>query len=74
MVARSGGEQWQAQPRSTPRSLKKQYQAAGIAAWQRDGPLVIADDRLVFVPGLGVDARGCHAAQWPRDAGAAMAA
>jgi tRNA(Ile)-lysidine synthase len=55
--ARGGGEQFQAKPRSTPRSLKKQYQAAGLAAWQRDGPLVYADDRLLFVPGLGLDAR-----------------
>jgi tRNA(Ile)-lysidine synthase len=54
---RSGGEQFQARPRSTPRSLKKQYQAAGVAAWQRDGPLVYADGRLLFVPGLGIDAR-----------------
>jgi tRNA(Ile)-lysidine synthase len=54
---RRGGEQFQAQPRSTPRSLKKQYQATGVAAWQRDGPLVYADDRLLFVPGLGIDAR-----------------
>lgn len=55
--ARSGGEQFAARPRSTPRSLKKQYQAAGLAAWQRDGPLVYVNDRLFFVPGLGIDAR-----------------
>jgi tRNA(Ile)-lysidine synthase len=54
---RRGGEQFQAQPRSTPRSLKKQYQAAGVAAWKRDGPLVYVDGRLLFVPGLGIDAR-----------------
>jgi len=57
VVARRGGEQWQAQPRSTPRSLKKQYQAAGVPPSQRDGPLVYAGERLVFVPGLGLDAR-----------------
>jgi tRNA(Ile)-lysidine synthase len=62
VVARSGGEQWQAQPHSTARSLKKQYQAAGVAAWLRDGPLVYVGDRLVFVPGLGLDARVCQAA------------
>ncbi|HEX6722960.1 MAG TPA: tRNA lysidine(34) synthetase TilS [Burkholderiaceae bacterium] len=55
--ARSGGEQFQRAPRSTPRSLKKQYQDAGVAAWERDGPLVYADGKLLFVPGLGVDAR-----------------
>lgn len=54
---RRGGEQFQARPGSTPRSLKKQYQAAGVAAWQRDGPLVYAMGRLLFVPGLGIDAR-----------------
>ena len=46
VAARSGGEQWQQHPRSVPRSLKKQYQAAGVAAWQRDGPLLYADDQL----------------------------
>ena len=54
---RVGGEQFQRAPLSTPRSLKKQYQDAGIAAWQREGPLVYADGRLLFVPGLGIDAR-----------------
>jgi tRNA(Ile)-lysidine synthase len=57
LVARRGGEQWQAQPRSTPRSLKKQYQAAGVPASQRGGPLLYAGEQLVFVPGLGLDAR-----------------
>ena len=55
--ARAGGEQFQLAPRSTPRSLKKQYQDAGVAAWQRNGPLVYADGKLLFVPGLGIDAR-----------------
>jgi tRNA(Ile)-lysidine synthase len=59
LVARNGGEQWQARPRSVPRSLKKQYQAAGIPASQRDGPLLYAGEQLVFVPGLGLDARVC---------------
>jgi tRNA(Ile)-lysidine synthase len=62
VVARSGGEQWQAGPRSVPRSLKKQYQAAGVAAWQREGPLLYAGEQLAFVPGLGVDARVCSQA------------
>ncbi|HEY6510408.1 MAG TPA: tRNA lysidine(34) synthetase TilS [Burkholderiaceae bacterium] len=59
LLVRCGGEQWQAAPRSTPRSLKKQYQAAGIPPSQRDGPLVYAGSQLVFVPGLGLDARVC---------------
>ena len=74
---RVGGEQFQRAPLSTPRSLKKQYQDAGIAAWQREGPLVYADGRLLFVPGLGIDARwlsGGHTGpgltlQWRSDRG-----
>ena len=54
---RRGGEQFQRTPRSTPRSLKKQYQAAGLAQWDRQGPLLYIGDALVFVPGLGIDAR-----------------
>ena len=57
LVARAGAERWQAGPGRPPRSLKKQYQAAGVPAWQRTGPLVYSGGRLVFVPGLGVDAR-----------------
>jgi tRNA(Ile)-lysidine synthase len=60
--ARRGGERFQFGPRSLPRSLKKQYQAAGVPVFERDGPLLWAGDgRLLFVPGLGLDAR-CHAA------------
>lgn len=54
---RRGGERFQFSPRSVPRSLKKQFQAAGVPAHERDGPLVYAGDRLVYVPGLGIDAR-----------------
>ena len=54
---RRGGERFQATPRGTPRSLKKQFQARGVAAWDRDGPLVYAHGRLLYVPGLGIDAR-----------------
>lgn len=55
--ARSGGEQFQRAPKSLPRGLKKAYQEAGVPAWQRRGPLLLAGDRLLFVPGLGIDAR-----------------
>jgi tRNA(Ile)-lysidine synthase len=76
--ARNGGEQFQLAPRSTPRSLKKQYQDAGVAAWQRNGPLVYADGKLLFVPGLGIDARWLSAGRsarglvlhWRADGGA----
>ncbi|MDO9459984.1 MAG: tRNA lysidine(34) synthetase TilS, partial [Alphaproteobacteria bacterium] len=55
---RQGGEQFQRAPRSLARSLKKQYQALRVPAWQRDGPLVYSGDgQLLYVPGLGVDAR-----------------
>jgi tRNA(Ile)-lysidine synthase len=55
--ARSGGEQFQRAPKTPPRSLKKQYQLAGVAAPERHGPLVWSRERLLYVPGLGVDAR-----------------
>ncbi len=64
--ARVGGEQFQTAPRSTPRSLKKQYQDAGVAAWQRNGPLVYADGKLLYVPGLGIDARWLPTGRSPR--------
>ncbi len=72
---RKGGEQFQAGAGRPPRSLKKQYQAAGIAAWDRSGPLVYSGGQLVFAPGLGIDARviGLHGQvlvtlQWLPDA------
>ena len=55
---RVGGERFQRALGTPPRSLKKQFQAAGVAAWQRDALLLFASDgQLLFVPGLGVDAR-----------------
>jgi tRNA(Ile)-lysidine synthase len=54
---RSGGEQFQSGIGRPARSLKKQYQAAELPAWERDGPLVYSGGQLVFVPGLGLDAR-----------------
>lgn len=54
---RSGGERFQAGPGRPARSLKKQFQMAARPAWSRDGPLVYGGDRLLFVPGLGLDAR-----------------
>jgi tRNA(Ile)-lysidine synthase len=55
--ARLGGEQFQAKPAGIPRSLKKQYQAEGVPAWRRGGPLLWLGEDLLFVPGLGIDAR-----------------
>ncbi|MFM2329182.1 MAG: hypothetical protein RLZZ494_1285, partial [Pseudomonadota bacterium] len=52
---------FQFEPHSTARSLKKQYQARAIPAWQRHGPLLCAGPAqgggMLFAPGLGVDAR-----------------
>jgi tRNA(Ile)-lysidine synthase len=59
---RQGGERFQRAPDTPPRSLKLQFQAAGVPAGQRLGPLLFdAQDRLLFVPGLGVDARSAAA-------------
>lgn len=54
---REGGERWQAHTASLARSLKKQWQTAGVPPWGRRGPLVWQGDALLWVPGLGVDAR-----------------
>jgi tRNA(Ile)-lysidine synthase len=54
---RTGGEQFQSGLGRPPRSLKKQYQAAQLPAWERAGPLVYSGGQLIFVPGLGADAR-----------------
>jgi tRNA(Ile)-lysidine synthase len=55
--ARAAGDDFQFAPRSTARSLKKQYQARAVPAWQRQGPIVAVGAQPLFVPGLGVDAR-----------------
>ena len=54
---RCGGEQFQSAAASPARSLKKQFQARAVPAQERAGPLVWCGDRLLFVPGLGHDAR-----------------
>jgi tRNA(Ile)-lysidine synthase len=51
------GDQFQLAPRSIPRSLKKQFQALGVPGWERTGPILAAAGQVVFVPGLGIDAR-----------------
>ncbi|NRF69751.1 tRNA lysidine(34) synthetase TilS [Aquincola sp. S2] len=66
IAARSGGESFQRAPRTPPRSLKKQYQQAGIAPDERSGPLLWSGDRLLFVPGLGIDARALAAPGAPQ--------
>ena len=54
---REGAEKFQAGIGRPPRSLKKQFQSAGVPAWARVGPLIYSGGQLVFVPGLGLDAR-----------------
>lgn len=61
LVQRAGGERFQAAPSRPPRMLKKQYQSRGVAAWERQGPLVYHGEDLLFVPGLGIDARAVAA-------------
>jgi tRNA(Ile)-lysidine synthase len=57
--ARAGGEQFSLGPMATARSLKKQFQARGIAPAERTGPLLFsADGALLVVPGLG--SNGAH--------------
>ncbi|WP_036231488.1 tRNA lysidine(34) synthetase TilS, partial [Methylibium sp. T29-B] len=64
---RRGGEQFQGEAGRPARSLKKQYQAAAVPAWARGGPLLYGGDgRLLFVPGLGVDARAMAAPGEPQ--------
>ena len=77
LKARAGAEQFQAGLLRPPRSLKKQFQAAAVPAWQRDGPLLFSGGHLLFVSGLGIDARVVAlpgqpqvALRWERDAAA----
>lgn len=59
---RAGGEQFQRAARSLPRSLKKQYQSAGVPQSERQGPLLWCGAQLLYVPGLGIDARALRPA------------
>lgn len=54
---RQGGEQFQRAANTPPRALKKQFQLAGVTGAARQGPLLWQGGELVFVPGLGLDAR-----------------
>lgn len=64
---RRGGERFQLGPGRPARSLKKQFQAQDVSAADRDGPLVFGGDgALLFVPGLGIDARAVAAPGEPQ--------
>ena len=72
--ARSSEDRFRLAPLGSARPLKKQFQARAVPAWDRLGP-VVADDqgRLLWVPGLGWDARVARLAggwllEWEADA------
>ncbi len=55
---RGGGERFKPHPTRPSKTLKRLFQDAGIAEFQRAAlPLVWREDRLIFVAGLGPDAR-----------------
>lgn len=65
--AREAAQQFQRAAETPPRSLKKQFQSAGVPAWSRDAPLLVSrDGQLLFVPGLGADARSLAVPGQPR--------
>jgi len=53
---RSGGERLRLDAKRPRRTLKNLFQEAGVPPWERARlPLLYCRDRLVWVPGLGVD-------------------
>jgi len=55
---RAGGERLQPDPRRPRRTLKNLFQEAGVPPWRRERlPLLFRGEDLVWVPGLGIDAR-----------------
>jgi len=64
--ARRPGDRFQAGLGRPPRSLKLQFQAASLPAWQRQGPVLCRDGVSVFVAGLGLDARALAAPGEPQ--------
>ncbi|HXZ93074.1 MAG TPA: tRNA lysidine(34) synthetase TilS [Burkholderiales bacterium] len=55
---RRGGERLQLDPARPRRTLKNLFQEAGVPPWWRERlPLLCCDGELVWVPGLGIDAR-----------------
>ncbi len=56
--ARVSGERFKPHPTRPSKTLKRLFQDAGIAEFERAAlPLVWRDDRLIYVAGLGADAR-----------------
>jgi len=55
---RSGGERLKPDARRPSRTLKNLFQEAGVPPWERERmPLLFCGKDLVWVPGLGVDAK-----------------
>jgi tRNA(Ile)-lysidine synthase len=55
---RAGGERLQPDARRPRRTLKNLFQEAGVPPWERDRlPLLMRGEDVVWVPGLGIDAR-----------------
>jgi tRNA(Ile)-lysidine synthase len=55
---RSGGERLKPDAKRPSRTLKNLFQEAGLPPWERERlPLLFCGDELVWVPGLGVDAK-----------------
>ena len=55
---RSGGERLRPDARRSSRTLKNLFQEAGVPPWERERlPLIFCGNDLVWVPGLGVDAK-----------------
>jgi tRNA(Ile)-lysidine synthase len=63
---RAAADRFQAGDDRPPRSLKLQFQAAGVPAWERSGPVVVGAGTTVYVPGLGIDARAVAVPGTPR--------
>lgn len=67
VAPRAGGERFRLAPGAAARPLKKQFQARAVPAWARGGPVLYSvDQRLLFVPGLGVDAGAVAPAGTPQ--------
>ena len=73
--ARTGGERFKPHPTRPSKTLKRLFQDAGVAEFDRGAlPLIWRDDRLIFVPRLGADARlvepgdDCVMLAWEPDA------
>ena len=63
---RSGGERLRIDARRPRRTLKNLFQEAGVPPWERERlPLIFCGDDLVWVPGLGVDAKYLSAGRAP---------